>query len=178
MEKPIAIGIAVTLGLVVAIGYLAMRESASKRSSTPVVVVAVDSANLPATVATAPRHVAASRASTPAASGAASARPAATAAAELDESTQMVRLRDLLGKDPLLAVKLAREGNTKRPNSPFAAERGWIVVKSLTDMGMFDEARVEARMMVDRYRNTDWAIDVERHVLVHPPGPPEPATEP
>lgn len=83
-----------------------------------------------------------------------------------------VLAREQLGKDPTLALRLARAGNQRFPASPEAAERAWIVVKSLTDMGAFDEARVEARAMVDRYRHSSWALDVARHVLSHPPGPP------
>jgi outer membrane protein assembly factor BamD (BamD/ComL family) len=84
----------------------------------------------------------------------------------------MQQLRELQGSAPLLALRLAREGNERFPNSPEAAERTWHVVKSLTDLGKFDEAREEARQMIQAFPNTSWADDVYRHVLHHPPGPP------
>ena len=57
------------------------------------------------------------------------------------------------------------------PNNPNAAERHWILIRALTDLRRSDEAREEARKMVERYRGTEWATDVQRHVLTHPPSP-------
>lgn len=86
-----------------------------------------------------------------------------------------MQLRGLVGKDPALAVKLAREANERNPASPEAPERAWIVVKSLTDLNSFDEARREATIMLERYGGSTWAQDVKHHVLEQPPGLPEPA---
>jgi hypothetical protein len=97
----------------------------------------------------------------------------ADAAPAPGESEHTLRLRGLLGKDPAQAVALARQGNLLYPSGSDAAERSWILVKSLTDLGKFDEARAEAREMVARHRGTRWADDVYRHVLQRPPGPPE-----
>ncbi|MGA2449841.1 MAG: hypothetical protein ABTD50_14265 [Polyangiaceae bacterium] len=81
----------------------------------------------------------------------------------------MAQLHGLAQTNPEASLQLAREGNARFPDSPDAPERGWIVVKALTNMRRFDEARDEAKIMVARYRGTSWATDVERHVLVHPP---------
>ena len=81
----------------------------------------------------------------------------------------MTRLRDLRGSDPTLTLKLAREGNQRFPNSPDVAERSWVIVKSLSDLGRHEEARVEGRILVDRYRDTRWGEDVYRHLFVNPP---------
>jgi hypothetical protein len=35
-------------------------------------------------------------------------------------------------------------------------------------MGRFEEANAEAELMVERYGDTSWASDVERHLLVIP----------
>lgn len=89
----------------------------------------------------------------------------------------MDRLRDLGPKDPELSLKLAREGNAKFSHSDDAPERTWFLVRALVDLQRFDEARAEARVMVDTYRDTPWALDVERHLLMHPSGPPPAPSE-
>jgi hypothetical protein len=85
-----------------------------------------------------------------------------------DESTLMERLRELRSQNPELSLKLAREGDTKFPGSPDAAERGWFAVRALMDMERVDDAVAEARAMVEKYRGTFFAADVERHMLTHP----------
>lgn len=85
-----------------------------------------------------------------------------------DERALMVNLRALGTTAPDRALRLARAGNALFPNSPDAAERAWFVVKSLDSLGRFHEGRDEARMMVERYRGSSWAADVERHTLVYP----------
>jgi hypothetical protein len=80
----------------------------------------------------------------------------------------MPKLRELTTKDPESALRLAREANARFPNSRDAAERAWIVVKSLDNLKRFHEGQAEARIMVERYRGTSWAADVERHTLVYP----------
>jgi hypothetical protein len=54
-------------------------------------------------------------------------------------------------------VRLAREANDSFPNSQDAAERAWIIVKSLDNLKRFHEGQAEARIMVERYRGTSWA---------------------
>jgi hypothetical protein len=80
----------------------------------------------------------------------------------------MRELRRIGEKDPALSLRLAREGNARFPESSDAAERAWTVVKSLVNMNHFDEAKVEATAMVEKYRGTALATDVERHLLVNP----------
>jgi hypothetical protein len=81
----------------------------------------------------------------------------------------MDRLRQLLDTDPELTLQLAREANARYADSPDAAERATIVVKSLMRMGRADEATAEAREMVEKYAGTSWALDVRRHMLDVPP---------
>ena len=95
--------------------------------------------------------------------------PAAAAAAPaLDERSLMAVVRGLGAEDAEHALQLAREGNARFPNSPDAAERSWTIVKALTTLQRFHEARDEAQLTVQRYPGTTWAQDVERHLLVHP----------
>ncbi len=88
--------------------------------------------------------------------------------APLAESELMAKLRDLGGADPAQALALAREGNRRFPNSADAPERGVDVCKSLAALGRFDEAREEARRLVQAYPDTPWALDVQRHLLAQP----------
>jgi hypothetical protein len=87
----------------------------------------------------------------------------------LDEAALMHTLRDLRGSNPNLTLQLAREGNQRFKDSTETAERSWFIVKSLSDLGRHDEARVEGRALVEKYRSTRWAEDVYRHLFVNPP---------
>jgi hypothetical protein len=82
-----------------------------------------------------------------------------------DEPSLMAQLREMRQSDPELSLRLAREGNERFPDSSDAAERAAIVVKSLMRMGRADEATDEARIMVEKYAGTTWALDVKRHML-------------
>ncbi|MES1178331.1 MAG: hypothetical protein ABUL62_28680 [Myxococcales bacterium] len=93
--------------------------------------------------------------------------PAQPAAAP-DERSIMSALRSLGPEDAERVLQLARAGNARFPNSPDAAERSWTIVKALTTLQRFHEARDEAQLTVQRYPGTTWAQDVERHLLVHP----------
>ena len=65
--------------------------------------------------------------------------------------------------------KLEEKGYLDRdPDGSDAAERYWVIVKSLAVEGRFEDAQREAAIMVPKYRGTRWADDVERHVLAHP----------
>ena len=86
-----------------------------------------------------------------------------------DEAALMDRLRQLIDADPELCLLLAREANARYPDSPDAAERATMVVKSLMRMGRAAEATAEAREMVERYAGSAWALDVRRHMLDVPP---------
>ena len=84
------------------------------------------------------------------------------------EATIMQRLHAIGEADPAAALGLALEGNARFPASRDAPERGWIICRSLVDLRRFSEAVAEARVVVDRYPDTPWALDVERHLLVNP----------
>lgn len=87
------------------------------------------------------------------------------------ESTEIMPTKDLqalLDKDPAAALVIARRDLAKDPKSPDAAERNWVVVKSLAVLGRYEEAKREAEVMVPKYRDTRWANDIERHILAHP----------
>jgi hypothetical protein len=86
----------------------------------------------------------------------------------------MAKLRDLGASDPSLTLQLARKGERQFSDSADAAERSWMIVKALMELGRADEARAEARAMVEKYRGTSWAADVYRHMLLNPsPDPSE-----
>lgn len=87
------------------------------------------------------------------------------------EKTELMNTKDLqalLDKDPAEALKIARRDFAKDPTGPDAAERNWVIVKSLAVLGHYEEARREAEVMVPKFRDTRWANDIERHILAHP----------
>ena len=94
--------------------------------------------------------------------------PPAPGTPALDEASLMARLRELRGSNPELTLSLAREAQQRFKNSPDAAEQAWFVVKSLTDLGRHDEARVEGRKLVKDNPGTRWAEDTHRHLFVNP----------
>ena len=87
----------------------------------------------------------------------------------LDEAALMTRLRELGETNPALSLQLAREALARFPDGPDAPERNWIVVKSLVNLERFDEARAEARAMVERFPDDAKSLDVRRHLLTNPP---------
>jgi hypothetical protein len=97
---------------------------------------------------------------------------ASSATDGLDESSLMDTLRSLRSSDPERTLRLARAGNERFKDSHDAGERAWFVVKALSDLQRHDEARVEGRALVDKYRGTRWAEDVYRHLFVNPPSHP------
>lgn len=102
----------------------------------------------------------------------ASATPAHTTATyTTSEPLTLPQLRDLSTSSPLLALRLAREDNERDPKGSDAPGRAWVIVKSLTNLRQFDEAREEARQMVRVYPNHPDTLDVERHVLSQPSSP-------
>ena len=80
----------------------------------------------------------------------------------------MTKLRELGQSAPEATLRLARDGNARFPGSEDAPERAWFEIRSLVNLGQFEEAREQAVVMVDTYRDTPWALDVERHLLTHP----------
>lgn len=89
-------------------------------------------------------------------------------ASTLDEPATMKLLRELGDSMPTMSLALAREANRRFPNSADAAERGFYICKSLVNLERFQEAQEEARVIVERFRGTPWAEDLERHLLVNP----------
>ena len=106
------------------------------------------------------------------------ARPKTRARAEsetgevLDEPGVLALLHDLAASDPPRSLQLAREAVERFPDSPDAPELEWNVVKALFNMGRLDEAKEEARVMVEEYPGSSFTGDVEHHLLHHPPNPP------
>jgi outer membrane protein assembly factor BamD (BamD/ComL family) len=84
----------------------------------------------------------------------------------------MAKLHDLAASDPPLSLQLAKEALARFPNSSEAPEFEWNLVKALANMERYREAREAARIMVKKYPGNDFAADVERHLLNHPPNPP------
>lgn len=84
----------------------------------------------------------------------------------------MARLRDLSGSDPGQSLTLAREGSAEFKNSADEPERRWYMVRSLMNLGRSQEARAEARRLIDTYPSSEWAADVHRHLFVNPPTDP------
>lgn len=92
----------------------------------------------------------------------------ASAKAPLDDEQAMQQLRDLLALEPARALERARQQLRESPAGPNAAERAWIVVRALDQLGRHREAQLEARAMLARYPNNRWTDDAERHTLVYP----------
>jgi hypothetical protein len=90
----------------------------------------------------------------------------------LDEASLMAKLHDLAASDPPLSLQLAKEAVARFPGSPNAPEFNWNLVKALANMERYKEAEDEARIMVKKYPGDHFAVDVERHLLNHPPNPP------
>jgi hypothetical protein len=79
----------------------------------------------------------------------------------------MARLREVAGRDPTLAVALAREGNRRFGKSADAPERTAILIHALADLGRAMEARGEAESMVNDYPDSPWVREIERFTGAH-----------
>jgi hypothetical protein len=90
----------------------------------------------------------------------------------LDEASLIAKLRDLAAWDPPQSLRLAREALARFPNSPHAPEFEWNVVKALANMDRYQEAEEEARRMLEKYPDNPLSVDVDHHILNHPPNPP------
>jgi hypothetical protein len=86
----------------------------------------------------------------------------------LTEAALLGKLHDLAASDPALSLRVAKEALARFPDSPDAPEFEWYVVRSLSNLARFDEARDEARIMIKKYPGTSWSSDVQRHVLSNP----------
>jgi TolA-binding protein len=89
----------------------------------------------------------------------------------LDEASLIAKLHDLAASDPPQSLSLARDALVRFPESPHAPELAWNVVKALANMDRYREAEQEARRMLEKYPNSPFSVDVEHHLLNHPPNP-------
>ena len=81
----------------------------------------------------------------------------------------MNELHHLLRVSPGRALELARSGEQRFGESAEAAERSWIIVKSLSELGQHEAARTEGKKLFERYPDTRWGRDAHRHLFVNPP---------
>jgi hypothetical protein len=79
----------------------------------------------------------------------------------------MAELRSANGNDPSLAVKLAREGNERFPDSDDAPERTSILIHALAELDRPSEARGEAEHMVNHYPDSEWVREIEQFTGAH-----------
>jgi hypothetical protein len=86
----------------------------------------------------------------------------------LTEAALLTKLHELAASDPSLSLRVAKEALARFPDRPDAPEFEWYVVRSLSNLARFDEARDEARRMIKKYPGTSWSGDVQRHVLSNP----------
>jgi hypothetical protein len=89
-----------------------------------------------------------------------------------DEDKLMQRLQLLRETSPAEAIALSRRIEEYFPDSPRAAERTYVSVRSLVEIKRFHEAREEAKAMVERFPGDPRTLEVKRHLLVHPLGHP------
>lgn len=94
--------------------------------------------------------------------------PSPPASSVEDEASSMQRLRALRTSSPLAALSLADELEARFPDGSSAAERAYLKVRSLADLGRFHEARERAQAMLARFPDHPYALEVQRHLLVHP----------
>jgi hypothetical protein len=88
-------------------------------------------------------------------------------AAPADEASLMTRLRAIASSDPGAAAELAREGNSRFPDSADAPERTSILIHALAALDRPSEARGEAEEMVTHYPDSRWVQEVERFTGAH-----------
>jgi TolA-binding protein len=89
----------------------------------------------------------------------------------LDEASLIAKLNDLAASDPRQSLTLASDALARFPESSHAPEFEWNVVKALANMDRYQEAAEAARSMLEKYPDSPLSVDVERHVLNHPPNP-------
>ena len=168
LGKSAALGVG--LGLV-AIAFIASREerradsglSSPSSSSRAEVSASAVEVTVAAVELSAPRP-----ALEPARVDVVSARSKPVEAVKPTEAEVMAKLRELLGRDPLQSLALAREADQRFSNSADAPERAWFEARALVDLQRFSEAQQLARDMGERYPRTTWTDDVQRHLLTHP----------
>jgi hypothetical protein len=88
-----------------------------------------------------------------------------------DDGSILSRLHELAASNPQESLRLARAALERSPASTSAPEFDWNVVKALYNMGRVDEASDEARRMVRNYPDSEFSVDVIRHLLNPQPNP-------
>jgi hypothetical protein len=88
-----------------------------------------------------------------------------------DEASLIAKLEDLAASDPRQSLALASDALARFPESSHAPEFEWNVVKALANMDRYQEAAEAARSMLEKYPDNPLSVDVEHHVLNHPPNP-------
>jgi hypothetical protein len=89
------------------------------------------------------------------------------AVAKMTEAVLMTRLREIAGSDPEGAVKLARAGNLRFPDSADAPERASILIHALAELGQASKARGEAEYAVNHYPDGKWVREIEGFTGAH-----------
>lgn len=151
---PLAVGSALAYVVVTAIAHRAAHQRAPSPASTRAAAAEVESPSRPM----------------PAASVAfvhAAVLPPVVAMPH-NEATLMDALRRSFVDKPLETLEAARDLERRYPDSPNAAERSWIEIRSLVNLGRFHEARDQARVLAQRFPGSEWAVDAQRHLLVNP----------
>jgi hypothetical protein len=163
MKRPPAHHVALVVSALSVVAYLAFWVQRAPRSPRQLDVAAA--------VAPAPRATTdVPRLPQPAQAASPSPPPVTTVAppGEPNEAQLMAELRELRLTNPAETLLRAERANAAYPDSAAAAERAWLIVRSLEDLRRFHEARAQALAMRQRYPGTSWTADVERHVLVYP----------
>lgn len=88
------------------------------------------------------------------------------ASASPDTALNLTIRRSL--KDPAAVLKLVAEAEAKYPESPHAAEWSKRKIDALVATDDYRSARREAESMVNVYRGSTWAREVERDMGAHP----------
>jgi hypothetical protein len=88
--------------------------------------------------------------------------------AQPDEGARMDVLRRSFVEHPLETLEAARALDRQFPDSANTAERSWIEIRSLVNLGRFHEARDAARELVQCFPESEWAVDAQHHLLVNP----------
>jgi hypothetical protein len=142
----------------------APREAREGASATPAAATAAGGGRAAPAVATAPP---AAPAAPPATERPAHSPPPQEQLAQLGEAVLMAQLRGAAATDPALAVRIAREGNRRFPDSADAPERTSILIHALSTLGEISAARGEAEHMVSHFPDSPWVREVERFSGAH-----------
>jgi hypothetical protein len=170
MQKPVTIiaATAGTLALAVALGMCAVHD---RRPSAAPAPTEHPKATAAGPVAAAPQP--ARPAPQPEPTAPKLARPAAPdAGPRLDEAALLAKINELGPSNLPLSLALAREGVARFPGGPNAPEFEMNIAKSLLHLGRLEEARAQARHMVEKYPGNPFTLEVEHHLLRNPPNPP------